>query len=260
MRILVTFALENEFAPWRSMRKFESARLGDADVHLAEFGGAELTVALTGVGARRAAATASETINRENGSFDCCISSGLAGGLRDNYRIGEVLAARRVFSEAPPTDGSSQLVESSGALVSFAADCGATVADQFCSADHIVSSADEKELLGRDSGAVEMESFEILRESQAAGVPAIAIRALSDTSAENLPIDMSRVFSERGQVSIPRVIGQVALNPQSLPGLIRLGKNSGIAAQSLARFLDIYVATLASQALRLETKSSSVAV
>lgn len=260
MRILVTFALENEFAPWRSIRDFEPARLGDAEVRLAEFGTAQLTVALTGVGARRAAMTASKIMDREYGSFDCCISSGLAGGLRNNYRIGEVLAARRVLSEAPRADGSSQLLESSGALVSFAADCGATVADQFFSADHIVSSAEEKQLLGKDSDAVEMESFEILRESQAVGVPAIAIRALSDTSAEDLPIDMSRVFSERGQVSIPRVMGQVALNPQSLPGLIRLGKNSGIAAQSLARFLDRYVGTLASQALRLETKSSSVAV
>jgi hypothetical protein len=164
------------------------------------------------------------------------------------------------LSEALRADGSSQLLESSGALVSFAADCGATVADRFYTANHIVSSADEKELLGRVSDAVDMESFEILRESQAVGVPAIAIRALSDTSAEDLPIDMSRVFSERGQVSIPRVMGQVALNPQSLPGLIRLGKNSGIAAQSLARFLDLYVGTLASQALRLETKSSGVAV
>jgi adenosylhomocysteine nucleosidase len=260
VRILVTFALENEFAPWRSTRDFRSAKVGNADVHLAEFGTAQLTVALTGVGARRAAMTASKIMDREYGSFDCCISSGLAGGLRNNYRIGEVLAARRVLSEALRADGSSQLLESSGALVSFAADCGATVADRFYTANHIVSSADEKELLGRVSDAVDMESFEILRESQAVGVPAIAIRALSDTSAEDLPIDMSRVFSERGQVSIPRVMGQVALNPQSLPGLIRLGKNSGIAAQSLARFLDLYVGTLASQALRLETKSSGVAV
>ncbi len=29
MRILVTFALENEFAPWRAMRDFRSAKLGE---------------------------------------------------------------------------------------------------------------------------------------------------------------------------------------------------------------------------------------
>jgi adenosylhomocysteine nucleosidase len=260
LRILVTFALENEFAPWRSMRDFKSAKLGDADVYLAEFSTAQLTVALTGVGARRAAIAASEIMRGEYGSFDCCISSGLAGGLRNSYRIGEVLAAGRVFSEAPRADGSSQSVESSGALVSFAADCGATVADQFYSADHIVSSAGEKRLLGEASDAVELESFEILREAQAGGIPAVAIRAISDLAAEDLPIDMSQVFSDRGQVSIPRVMGQVALKPKSLPGLIRLGKNSAVAAQSLARFLDSYVVALAGRAAQLETKSSRVAV
>ena len=31
MRILVTFALENEFAPWRAMRKFRAEEWGPAD-------------------------------------------------------------------------------------------------------------------------------------------------------------------------------------------------------------------------------------
>jgi adenosylhomocysteine nucleosidase len=255
VRILVTFALENEFAPWRSMHKFESAKLSEADVYVAEFSSAQVAVILTGVGASRSAIAASEMMRREYDSFDCCVSSGLAGGLRDNYRIGEVLAARRVLSEAPREDGNSQLLESSGALLSFAADCGATVADQFYSADHIVSSAREKQVLGEASDAVEMESFEILYAAQAAGVPAVAIRAISDAAAEDLPIDMSQVFSDRGQVSIPRVMGQVALNPTSLPGLIRLGKNSAIAAQSLARFLDSYVVALARRTVQTETKS-----
>jgi adenosylhomocysteine nucleosidase len=260
VRILVTFALENEFAPWLAIRDFKSAKLGDTDVHLAEFSSVELTVELTGVGARRAAVASSEIIRSEYGPFDCCISSGLAGGLRDSYRIGEILAARRIFSESSRTDGSSQSVQGSGALLSFAAEGGATVAEQFYSADHIVSTAGEKRLLGEAYDAVEMESFEILRESQAVGVPAIAIRAISDVAAEDLPIDMNQVFTDEGQVSIPRVLGQVALRPQSLPGLIRLGKNSGIAAESLVRFLDAYVAALASRVAQLETKSSVVAV
>jgi adenosylhomocysteine nucleosidase len=260
VRILVTFAIENEFAPWRSIREFKSAKLGDVDAHLAGFNSVELTVVLTGVGARRAAMATSEIIRSEYGPFDCCISSGLAGGLRDNYRIGEVLAARSVFSESPRADGSSQSLPSSGALLSFAAERGATIAEQFYSADHIVSAAAEKQLLGQSYDAVEMESFEVLHESQAAGVPALAVRAISDLSAEDLPIDMSQVFTDEGQVSIPRVLGQVALRPQSLPGLIRLGKNSSIAAESLVRFLDVYVVALAGRVAQLETKSSVVAV
>jgi hypothetical protein len=132
--------------------------------------------------------------------------------------------------------------------------------DRFYSADHVVSSADEKQRLGESADAVEMESFEILREAQAAGVPAVAVRAISDTVGEDLPLDMNQVFTDQGQVSIPRVLGQVALKPQSLPGLIRLGRNSRIAAQSLAHFLDSYVVALAGRAAQFETKSSVVAV
>ena len=257
MRILVTFALENEFAPWQASHDFKLAKLGDLDVYLAESPSAQVTVALTGVGARQAALTASQIMRGGFDAFDCCISSGLAGALQNNYGIGEVLAARSVFSEAAPADGTSRLLQCSGALVSFAAESGATIVEQFYSADHVITTAREKQVLSAKADAVEMESFEILREAQGAGVPAVAIRAISDTLDQDLPLDMSEILTEQGRVSIPRVLGQVALKPQSLPGLVRLGKNSRVAAQSVSRFLDAYVAALANRANRtapLETK------
>jgi adenosylhomocysteine nucleosidase len=256
VRILVTFALENEFAPWQASHDFKPAKLGNLDVHAAEFSSVQVTAVLTGVGARQAALTAKQIMRGEFESFDCCISCGLAGGLRSNYGIGEVLAARSVFSEAVTVDGASRLLPCSGALVSFASDCGATVVEQFYSANHLISTAREKQALSSSSAAdaVEMESFEILREAQEAGVPAVSIRSISDTLDEDLPLDMSQILTDEGQVSIPRVLGQVALKPRSLPGLIRLAKNSREAAQSLSRFLDSYVAALAKRTAPLETK------
>jgi adenosylhomocysteine nucleosidase len=254
VRILVTFALENEFAPWRASHDFKPAKLGDADVYVADFGSAQLTVALTGVGARQAALNSSQIMRGEFDAFDCWISSGLAGGLQSNYAIGEVLAARSVFSEAVPADGTSRLIQCSGALVSFAADSGAKIVEQFYSADHVISTAREKRALSAKADAVEMESFEILRAAQSAGVPAVAIRAISDTLDQDLPIDMAEILTDEGQVSIPRVLGQVALKPQSLPGLVRLGKNSRAATQSLSRFLDAYITALANRTAPLETK------
>jgi nucleoside phosphorylase len=257
VRILVTFALENEFAPWCAVRDFKSAKLGDADIQLSQINSLEVAVALTGVGARRAAIVASEIMRSEYDAFDACISCGLAGGLRSDYHVGEVLAARSVFSEAPREDESSRLLQSSEALVSFAAECGAIVVNQFFSADHVVSRADEKKHLGETADAVEMESFEIMRVAQGVGVPAIVIRAISDTVSEDLPLDMKDIFTDQGQVSIPRVLGQVALRPQSLPGLMRLGKNSRAASESLARFLDSYLVALANRAAPLEIKSAA---
>jgi len=254
VRIFVTFALDNEFAPWQASHDFKPAKLGNVNVHVAAFASSQVTVALTGVGARQAALTASQITPGVFDAFDCCVSCGLAGGLKRNYGIGEVLAARSVFSEAVPADGASRLLPCSSALVSFAAECGATVVEQFYSADHVISTAQEKQLLSAKADAVEMESFEILREAQGAGIPAVAIRAISDTLDEDLPLDMSEIFTDEGQVSIPRVLGQVALKPQSLPGLVRLGKNSRAAAHSLSHFLDAYVTALANRTAPLETK------
>jgi len=254
VRILIIFALENEFAPWRASHDFKPVKLGNAEVYVAEIASAQVTVALTGVGVRQAALTAPQIMRGEFDVFDCCISSGLAGGLQSKYGIAEVLAARSVFSEAVPADGTSRLIQCSGALVSFAADSGAKAVEQFYSADHVISTAREKQALSAKADAVEMESFEILRAAQSAGVPAVAVRAISDTLDEDLPIDMAEILTDEGQVSIPRVLGQVAVKPRSLPGLLRLGKNSRVAAQSLSRFLDTYVAALANRTAPLETE------
>src|SRR5579863_8358370 len=148
-------------------------------------------------------------------AFDCCISSGLAGGLQSNYGIGEILAARSVFSEAVPADGTNRVIQCSGALMSFAPESGAKIIEQFYSADHVISTAREKQALSAKADAVEMESFEILRAAQSAGIPAVAIRSISDTLDQDLPLDMRQILTDEGQVSIPRVLGQVALKPQS---------------------------------------------
>jgi adenosylhomocysteine nucleosidase len=254
LKILVTFALENEFAPWRGMHNFRREKWGAADAYLSEINGAQVGVVLTGFGPRQARLTASEIMQSEPESIDCCVSSGLAGGLRPEYPIGQVLAARSVYSENLREDGESQVLESSSALVSFAAETGATVVDRFYSSGHVVATVEEKKHLGASADAVEMESFEVMREMQARGIPSVAIRSISDTAEENLPLDMSQVFTDEGQVSIPRVLGQVVRKPQSLPGLVRLGKNSQAAAESLARFLDSYVTALAGKMALLETK------
>jgi adenosylhomocysteine nucleosidase len=258
LKILVTFALENEFAPWRAMHSFHDAKWGKADVFSSAIGGANVAVLLTGAGPRAAREAISKLTWSDSGSLEYCISSGLAGALRSEFSIAQVLAAREVMSEGVRDDnGANSVVESSASLTSFAQDCGATLVNKFYSAERAISRADEKQHLGKTSDAVEMESFEILSAAAAAGVPAVAIRAISDLSAEDLPLDMNDVFSDAGQVSIPRVIGQLVRHPQSLPGLVKLGQQSKLAAESLAKFLDRYIARIAASTEPIELKAAA---
>jgi adenosylhomocysteine nucleosidase len=251
VKILVTFALEAEFAPWRRIREFRREVWGRADVHVASIGDAAVGVALTGVGPRPAALSALRSLGSEGDLLKFCISAGLAGALRPQYQVGQVLAARKVFSE-PCCDSPGQALESSPSLISFASELGATPVGRFLTSGRAIIRADEKRHLGRGADAVEMESFEILRHCAERGIPAAAIRAISDGADEELPFDMNEIFNDRGQVSLPQVMSQLARHPRSLPGLVNLGRRSWRAAESLAKFLDRYVAFVAQRASNLE--------
>ncbi len=239
MRILVTFAVDAEFAPWRKLRGFEKHTDGVAEFFAARIGGADVNVLLTGVGGRSAWLEATKIV--WDGDVDICISSGLAGALRSEYRIGDVLAAREIQAI-----GWKRVVASDAKLVRLAEEHGARAVNSFYSADRVISLASEKRELGKVADAVEMESGEVLYEAAAFGAKGIAIRGISDAADEDLPLDFNKVMTSAGEVSIPRVLGEVVRHPLSTPALVRFGNQSRIAAEKLAAFLDRYVEAVVS--------------
>jgi adenosylhomocysteine nucleosidase len=239
MRILVTFAVEAEFAPWRKVREFVKHRAAPAEYFAAPIGGAEVNVVLTGVGGKSAWLETTKTV--WGGDVDICVSSGLAGALRAEYHLGEILAAKEVQAISWKS-----VVASDAKLVQLAEEHGAHAVGSFYSADRVMGSASEKRELGRVADAVEMESGEVLCEASSLGAKVIAIRAISDAVDEDLPLDFNRVMTAGGEVSIPKVLGQVARHPMSAPALVRFGKQSRMAAENLGAFLDRYLEGVAS--------------
>ena len=153
MKILVTFALENEFAPWRALREFRAVQWGDAEVYRAQIGAAEVVVLLTGAGPKQAHLQTAKVLGGDQESIHVCVSSGLAGALKPEYRVGQVLAARSVRTESELNDSSSNRVQSSAPLLSFAAECGATCGGANSSAPmRVVGRAEEKRHLGEQVG------------------------------------------------------------------------------------------------------------
>lgn len=240
MKILVTFAVEAEFAPWRKLRKFENCRVGDAAAYCTQIGESKVAVVLTGISAKSPWLTAVRGV--EACDCDVCISSGLAGALRGEWKPGDVLAARMVQAE-----GKAAGVAGDAELLRIAVRSGAREAGSFFSAGHVVLSAVEKAELGRNFDAVEMESAAVLEAMGALRAKGIAIRGISDAADEDLPLDFNRVVSEAGEVSMPRVLGEVLKNPTAIPALMRFGQQSKLAAEKLCAFLDGYVQALATE-------------
>jgi adenosylhomocysteine nucleosidase len=234
MKVLITFALANEFAPWRKLRRFERVSVDSWEqTYTGRIGECEVRVLVTGAGRF---ASQRSLAHAFDGSPDLCIASGLCGGLKRAYAPGSVLTARAVADVA-----GVRVIQADPEWVIRAGRAGARVVDKFLVSDRVVSTAAEKARLAAAGDAVDMESVYVLAAAWQRGVRAVAIRAVSDAADADLPLDFNRVFSERGEVSVPKVVGQLIRRPGSLAGLLRLANESERAASALAHFLDAYL-------------------
>ncbi|HYL09678.1 MAG TPA: hypothetical protein VEU31_02985 [Candidatus Acidoferrales bacterium] len=247
MRVLVTFAAEAEFSPWRSRHKFTSAKAGDQILQRACFGETEVSVLLTGIGPRHVRSSLTGIYSAhaaEDRRFDACISAGLAGALSKDCKAGEVLAARSVRTEKIHHRPGSEQMRSDPGLLALASQCGVRLVDSFYTLDRLVVLAKEKAQLAAMADAVEMESFEVMKESSAWSARCVAIRAVSDSADEDLPIDFGKTITPEGQVSLMRVFQEVMRHPGKVPALVRFGRRSRSAARALADVLDRFVGAL----------------
>jgi nucleoside phosphorylase len=242
MRILVTFAVEAEFAPWRKRRAFDRENAEGLKLWRSVIGDSEIFVTLTGIGDK--SANVLDLMMRVadcNRYFDVCVSSGLAGALRSDCRVSDIVVAKLLKSNFVHADLGRDWLETDKQLVELAVAHGAKPVDAFYTAQKVLTTAEQKSQLATKADVVEMESFDVVKEGFARGARGVAIRAISDRADENLPIDFNRTMSSDSRVSIPRVLAEVAKRPGTLGPLIRFGKQSRSAAEALARFLEIYV-------------------
>lgn len=237
--MVVTFAVDQEFAPWRRVREFKRLVQGELSVWEGQVGLARVRVGITGMGMQHAARA---TLLLLADGADACISAGLAGGLRPEHQTGRILTARTVRAGVGDTP-----VGSDNQLRRAAAIQGARVVDAFYSSERVLLTAKEKAALGLLADAVEMEGYAVLSEARRWHVPGVAVRAVSDPATMDLPVDFNRAIGRRGNLSLPRLLAQIARRPKRLPELMRLGKHSRRAAMGLAVFLDSYLAALGEQ-------------
>jgi adenosylhomocysteine nucleosidase len=106
------------------------------------------------------------------------------------------------------------------------------------SADRVTVTAEEKRALRQSSGAaaVDMEFAEVRRIAREWGVPVRAIRVVSDTAAEDMPLDFNRYRDRNGRFSRGRIALAALARPFVIPGLLRLESNCRLAADHLGEF------------------------
>jgi nucleoside phosphorylase len=264
MKILVTFAVEAEFAPWHRRHSFDLVEtpvpLGVDSGHNLYRGvvfGNNVDVLLTGIGWQE-----SKTGNRPRYVLrellkldpDVCVSSGLAGGLASDLQAGDVVAARALCLR---TGG--DVIHCNSNLLHLAEEAGARVKKMQITETHIVSEASAKASLAAFGDFVDMEGFHILQIVSGTKIPAVSIRAISDARDDNLPPGIEKLVDREGHVQTLPLLKLLVRRPSQIPSLVDFGSKSKGATVALADFLDRFLQVLNGDRSEAQAKRERVA-
>ena len=195
-RILVCFAVSQEAAPFEPLPG--------------------VSVLVTGMGAANVHRLLPPVLDRERP--DAVFTCGFAGALDPALPIGSVLG------------------ETHDAQLTLLLEEADVPLRRFHCADHVAVTAHEKKKLQVESGcdAVEMESGFIHDLCRQRTLPCATVRAVSDTANDDLPLDFNQLVDEQQRLSALRLAGAILRRPWVIPGLMRLGRHSGLAARNLS--------------------------
>ncbi len=193
--------------------------------------GRSVVLVATGDGAANAARVAAELLCQR--PIAGLIVVGVSGALSPALETGSLIVARRVVQvDVPVPVPDPRWVEQ-------VRGCGGVEVGTVLSAPKLlctrVSKAAAYAGLGNGEPAVvDLETAALARVAADHGVPYIALRAISDTAEEDLPLDFNRYCDESGRVDRVRVAGAAVLRPGLIAPLWRLKRRVAMCSQNLA--------------------------
>jgi adenosylhomocysteine nucleosidase len=205
--------------------------------HEGRVGSAEVVAATTGMGTAAAAEATRRLLGA--GPIDHIMVVGIAGGIDDRLAIGDVLRPRVVIDGASgteyqphPLDGAPEGGEpGDGPRGDDPLDGALHTSDDF-----IVDPERVAALRAQGVVAMDMETAAVAAVCEALGCPWSVVRAISDRSADGLADEaVFGLAHQDGSPDLAAVARYVVRHPGRIRGLVRLGRDAGVATSAAAR-------------------------
>jgi adenosylhomocysteine nucleosidase len=191
------------------------------------FGGRRFTILQSGMGAVGFAEGLAKHLT--NNRYDALIVSGLAGGLDPRLRVGDAVLynlcydARVSYFTRRERPGQAEVAATacdetlSGFLCRALSNSGLSfIQAPGITVGRVVTEAKEKLALGARYGAaaVDMETYETLEACARLGLPAAALRVISDEAVRDIP-DFNRIYNADGRMNGWRTFAAMAARPSA---------------------------------------------
>ncbi len=246
--IAIVCALRQEISPLLScMNISKESEIDDVLFYQGYLNEQPLTLVQGGVG-RENAIKATRCL-LESTKVDLLISSGVAGGIRQGLKVGDLVVAERVgYSKQSDFDGKELQLESdymcSKKVVQLSEQLNGDLEfvlhiGNLLTVDKVINKAKTKRNIGDHNSflAVEMESAAVAEVARKNEVEFAAIRSISDDIDDDLHLNYDNIISDEGKIKVAGIALEVLKNPQKLAVLKRLNKQTKKAAESLAYFM-----------------------
>lgn len=241
--IVVFCAFGAELAPLRT-RLDDQTRLalGSLRGYQGRMAQCEVSLVVSGVGIRRARAAAAFALDNLS-KVEKVFLTGVAGALRDDLKIGDVVVGDRLMLRREQTFAIEHQLDVPGEhLDATTAGLHANkikyIRGPMLTSRRVIATAAEKRRAHSALGAitVDMESAVMAHEAALRRVPFVAIRTIMDTAAQDL--EGALLTDEEGRIRVTHAAKALIRNPRMIVASIHLLRNLRIAAHKMATTLE----------------------
>lgn len=237
--VLIFVALKAESHPIRARLSNQKA------LHVAHLSGdqgriAGVPVALihTGMGIRRSRISAGPVMDSLS-QVDLVLIAGVAGALRDDLAVGQVVLGERLLrcaDDFQPEEVIHPRTQWIGRLTTalVASRISYTIGPMMTSRLPLLTRTDKQRAFAQSGGAisVDMESAAIAMEAERRGLPFACMRTILDTAGED--VVGARMLDQNGRIRPLMAAKELVTNPRMIVGVAHLVRNLRLATRSLA--------------------------